>query len=56
MKEFDCLEFKDKVQEQIYNNIRNLTIEQEKDYFNSKAKQGSFKDFVISLNYTHQIA
>ena len=46
VKEFDCLEFKDKVQEKIYNKIHNLTVEEEKDYFNLKACQGSFKNFV----------
>lgn len=49
VKTFDCLEFKYKAQERIYNEIKNLSPDEEKAYFNSKVKEGSFKDFVASL-------
>jgi len=45
IKNFNCLEFKDKVQEQIYNEIRDLSPEQEIEYFRNSVKQGSFKHF-----------
>lgn len=48
-KDFDCLEFKYKTQERIYNEIKNLNPEEEKEYFNRKVKESSFKDFVESL-------
>ncbi|OGU10677.1 MAG: hypothetical protein A2X61_04890 [Ignavibacteria bacterium GWB2_35_12] len=45
-KTFDCLEFKYKAQERIYNEIKNLSPDEEKAYFNRKVKEGSFSDFV----------
>jgi hypothetical protein len=41
-KEFDCLEYKYRVQENIYSEIKNFNFEEEKEYFNRKAKSGSF--------------
>jgi hypothetical protein len=46
VKTFDCLEFKYKAQERIYNEIKNLSRDEEKAYFNRKVKEGSFSDFV----------
>jgi hypothetical protein len=45
-KKFDCLEYKYKVQEDIYKKIRNLSKEDEIEYFKRKAHEGSFKDLV----------
>ncbi len=45
-KTFDCLEFKYKAQERIYNEIKNLSPDDEKAYFNRKVKEGSFSNFV----------
>ncbi|MDT3739463.1 MAG: hypothetical protein RO257_08190 [Candidatus Kapabacteria bacterium] len=49
MKEFDCLEYKYRVQKIIFKNIQNLTIDEEKSYFNSKIFDGSFKDLIKNL-------
>ncbi|MBI5323732.1 MAG: hypothetical protein HZB41_00345 [Ignavibacteriae bacterium] len=45
-KTFDCLEFKYKAQERIYNDIKNLSPEEEKAYFNRKVKEGSYWDII----------
>ncbi|MFA6570432.1 MAG: hypothetical protein WCT77_04270 [Bacteroidota bacterium] len=39
---FDCLEYKYKVQEKIYQIIKNFNAQEEKEYFNNKARTGSF--------------
>ena len=39
-KSFDCLEFKDRVQEKIYTEIRDLTHEEEIEYFERSARTG----------------
>lgn len=54
IKDFNCLEFKDKIQEKIYGDIRNLNIEQEIEYFSNKVKQGSFMELVKSINYSER--
>jgi hypothetical protein len=48
-KTFDCLEFKYKAQERIYKIIKDFSPEEEIAYFNNKAKEGPFRDFVASL-------
>ena len=41
-KRFDCLAYKDKVQAQIYEEIKDMTPEQEIEYFNRHAETGPF--------------
>ena len=55
-KTFDCLEFKDKAQEEIYENIRNLSAIEEIEYFKSKVEHSSFKDFVNNLSLSLKVA
>ncbi len=45
-KTFDCIEFKYKAQERIYNDIKNLSPDEEIAYFNRKVQEGTFSDFV----------
>lgn len=45
-KDFDCLDYKYKVQNKIYNKIRNMSNKEEIDYFNSKVIKGSFYDLI----------
>ena len=44
-RSFDCLEFKDRVQEEIYEEIRDLTHEEEIDYFERSARTGPLADW-----------
>jgi hypothetical protein len=39
-KSFDCLGFKDKVQAEIYEEIKNLSVEEQIHYFNQAAEKG----------------
>ena len=39
-KTFDCLEFKRKAQAEIYGEIKDLTPQQQIDYFKNRAKSG----------------
>ena len=39
-KKFDCVEFKRKAQERIYEDIKNMSWEQEADYFRKGAETG----------------
>ncbi|HUT34681.1 MAG TPA: hypothetical protein VNE39_14425 [Planctomycetota bacterium] len=39
-KAFDCLEYKDRVQREIYEEIRGLTHEEQIAYFNRSAERG----------------
>lgn len=40
-KMFDCVEFKRKVQAEIYDETKNMTAQEEIAYFNRTAQQGS---------------
>jgi len=39
MKKFDCVEMKQKAQERIYGEVRNLSREEELEYFHQAAEQ-----------------
>ena len=41
-KTFNCLEYKDRVQAKIYEEIKDLSIEQQVAYFRKRAESGSF--------------
>lgn len=43
-KTFDCVEMKNKIQEQVYEDIKNLTPEEEMDYFKKSAETGPFSE------------
>jgi len=43
-KSFDCIAFKNKVQEQIYNDIKDLSISEQVEYYRKGAERGSFSD------------
>jgi hypothetical protein len=44
-KGFDCLEFVRKVQAEIYEEIRGLTLEEQVEYVNHHAETGPFRDW-----------
>ena len=48
-KRFDCLAFKWKVQAEIYEETKNLTPEEEIDYFRRHAETGPFAELVRKL-------
>jgi len=39
-KGFDCLAYKDRVQQEIYEQIKDLTVQEQIDYFNRGAQTG----------------
>lgn len=39
-KDFDCISFKRQVQEQIFEEIKDLTIDEQVDYFSRRAQEG----------------
>jgi len=39
-KRFDCIEYKDRVQGEVYAEIRELTLQQQIEYFNQRAEDG----------------
>jgi len=41
---FDCLEFKRKVQAEIYEKTKNMTVEEQIEYFRQAAANGPFAD------------
>ena len=49
-KSFDCLAFKWKVEAEIYQEIKDLTAEQEIDYFRRHAETGPFAELVRKLS------
>ena len=52
----DCIELKHKIQEKIYDEIKNFNRQQEIDYFNNKAKTGKFKHLVtVTKKYTEMV-
>ena len=48
-KDFDCVEMKSKIQEDIYKRIKDLTLEEEIEYWNHRAETGPMADFYKSL-------
>jgi len=44
-KSFDCLAFKQRIQEEVYEQIKDLTAEQRVRYFNEAARSGPFAKF-----------
>jgi len=42
---FDCIAFKRQVQEEVYEEIQDLTVEQRVQYFNEAARTGPFAKF-----------
>ena len=49
-KTFDCLEFKQQVQEKIYEDIKNLSIAEQITYFQETIENSDLKDWWQSLN------
>ena len=43
---FDCLEFKWKVQSEIYEKIKDMTTEEQIDFFRRSAETGPFADLM----------
>ena len=48
-KSFDCLAFKWKVEAEIYQEIKDLTPEQQIEYFRHHAQSGPFAELVARL-------
>ena len=48
-KEFDCLEFKRHVQEEIYEEIKDLTHEEEIEYFRRTSEEGPLGEWWKSV-------
>jgi hypothetical protein len=44
-KTFDCIAYKRKVQEQIYEQTRHMTTEEQIQYFRRRAEEGSLGDW-----------
>lgn len=44
-KKFDCIEFKRKAQERIYEEIKDMSWEEEIDYFKKSAETGPLADW-----------
>jgi type I site-specific restriction endonuclease len=40
-KKFDCLAFKDRVQAEVHNEIRDMTVEEQVAYYNRAARTGA---------------
>jgi hypothetical protein len=53
---FDCLEFKWKVQSEIYEKTKNMTVEEQIEYFRQAAESGPFADLVKALRAREQKA
>ncbi len=49
-KAFDCLEFKEQVQEKIYEDIKNLSLAEQIAYFQKRIENSSLGDWWQSLN------
>ena len=44
-KKFDCLEYKEKVQAEIFEEIKGLTSQEQIEYFNRHAEKGDLADW-----------
>lgn len=49
-KAFDCLEFKQEVQEKIYEDIKNLSLAEQIIYFQEKIENSNLRDWWQSIN------
>lgn len=48
-KGFDCLAFKDRAQERIYEEIKELTVAEQVEYYNRRAERGPLGEWWRSL-------
>jgi hypothetical protein len=48
-KTFDCLAYKDRVQAEIYEEIKHLTIPEQVEYFRREAESGPFGEWLKTL-------
>ena len=48
-EKIDCIEMKDRIQSEIYEQIKDLTPEEEIEFFRKGASQGPLGDFYRSL-------
>ena len=53
-KKFDCVEFKRKAQERIYEKIRDMSWEEEIDYFSRSAETGPLSDWWKRAKAAHE--
>ena len=49
-KAFDCLEFKQQVQEKIYEDIKNLSLAEQIAYFQDRIENSNLRDWWQSIN------
>lgn len=49
-KAFDCLDFKQQVQEKIYEDIKNLSLVEQIAYFQERIENSNFGDWWQSIN------
>ncbi len=49
-KAFDCLEFKQQVQEKIYEDIKNLSHAEQIAYFQDRIEKSNLRDWWQSIN------
>ena len=49
-KAFDCLEFKQQVQEKIYEDIKNLSPAEQITYFQNRIENSNLRDWWQSIN------
>ena len=52
-KDFDCMEFKRRVQLEIYEDIQGMTHEQERAYFEEQADRGPMGDWWKHVKAVH---
>ena len=48
-KTFDCLAYKDRVQEEIYEKIKDMTVQEQIDYYNHAAETGPLGNWWRSI-------
>ena len=53
-KAFDCMEFKRRAQIKIYEQIRGMTHEQEREYFEQQAERGPMGDWWKRMKKSRQ--
>ena len=46
---FDCIKYKDRVQREIYQSIKNLSPQREIAYFKNEVRKGPFADLWLAL-------
>lgn len=49
-KAFDCLEFKEQVQEKIYEDLKNLSVAEQIAYFQKRIENSNLGDWWQSIN------